>query len=57
VKYCVTYCFSDDNTTDSESEAHLTETEEAQGYKIINGITTTREGKLKGVCVCHGEQF
>jgi hypothetical protein len=43
-----TYCFSDDNTTDSESEAHLTEVEEAKGYKIINGITTAREGKFSG---------
>jgi cobyric acid synthase len=48
VEYFVIYCFSDDNTTDSESEAHLTEAEEAKGYKIINGITTAREGKSSG---------
>jgi hypothetical protein len=57
VKHFVKCCFSDDNTTDSESEAHLTETEEAKGNKIINGITTTREGKSSGSVTDLGNSF
>jgi len=45
LKRFVKYCFSDDNTTDTESEAYCTETEDTKGNKITNGITTTTEGK------------
>jgi hypothetical protein len=55
--HSVTYCFSDENTSDSESEAHLTETEDAKGNKIINGITTTIEGKCNGFLSDLGESF
>ncbi|KAJ9576387.1 hypothetical protein L9F63_006743, partial [Diploptera punctata] len=34
---------SDDNSSDSESEVHLSRAEEAKGNKIVNGIKTTRE--------------
>jgi hypothetical protein len=57
VKHFVKYCFSDDNTTDSESEAYCTETEDAKGNKIINGITTTREGKYNDPVSELGKNF
>jgi hypothetical protein len=53
----VTYCFSDENTSDSESEANLTETEDAKGNKTINGITATIEGKCSGSLCDLGKNF
>ena len=57
VQCFIKYCFSDDNTTDTESEAYCTETEDTKGNKIVNGITTTREGKYNDPVSELGKKF
>lgn len=46
---------SDDSTTDTESDALLTDEEETRGKKIINGVRTTKDGEcvVFSDCIYH----